>query len=104
MNDRQKADVTRALVNGAVTSGWCRKELPVAYDLIRRDLLELVKLSNLEQNGKGRSTRVSPVLLPLLTCSPQFRMIPAMKVLLQVGLTERVPIPLEKGGVMHQAI
>jgi ATP-dependent DNA helicase RecG len=57
MNERQKAIVTIALENGVVTSGWCRKRLPVAYDTIRRDLLELVKLGVLEQKGKGRSTR-----------------------------------------------
>lgn len=57
MNIRQKAIVTHALVNGTVTSGWCRKQLPVAYDTIRRDLLELVKWGVLEQKGKGRSTR-----------------------------------------------
>jgi ATP-dependent DNA helicase RecG len=57
MNDRQKAIVSHALKNGIVTSGWCRKQLPVAYDTIRRDLLELIRLGVLEQKGKGRSTR-----------------------------------------------
>ena len=57
MNIRQKAIVTHPFMNGTVTSGWCRKQLPVAYDTIRRDLLELVKRGVLEQKGKRRSTR-----------------------------------------------
>jgi predicted HTH transcriptional regulator len=56
-NERQKKIIAQAAQAGQVTSGWCRKHLPVVYDTIRRDLLGLVKLGILEPQGKGRSTR-----------------------------------------------
>jgi predicted HTH transcriptional regulator len=49
--------VAQATEQGFVTSGWCRQNLPVVYDTIRRDLLALVKLGILEPQGSGRSTR-----------------------------------------------
>ena len=57
MNERQKAIVAHVLEHGVVTSGWCRKNIPVVYDTIRRDLLDLVKLGVLQQKGRGRNTR-----------------------------------------------
>lgn len=57
LNDRQKKIVAQVAKAGYVTSGWCRKHLPVVYDTIRRDLLGLLKLGILEPQGKGRSTR-----------------------------------------------
>jgi predicted HTH transcriptional regulator len=57
LNNRQKKIVTQAAEQGFVTSGWCRKNLSVVYDTIRRDLLSLVELGILETQGKGRSTR-----------------------------------------------
>jgi predicted HTH transcriptional regulator len=56
-NERQKKIIAQAAQAGQITSGWCRKHLPVVYDTIRRDLLGLVKLGILEPQGKGRSTR-----------------------------------------------
>ncbi|HLE62029.1 MAG TPA: helix-turn-helix domain-containing protein, partial [Pyrinomonadaceae bacterium] len=57
LNKRQRKIVTRVIKHGFVTSGWCRKNLTVVYDTIRRDLLSLVALGILEIEGKGRSTR-----------------------------------------------
>jgi predicted HTH transcriptional regulator len=57
LNDRQKKIIAHAAEYGFVTSGWCRLNLPVVYDTIRRDLLALVKLGILRARGKGRSTR-----------------------------------------------
>jgi ATP-dependent DNA helicase RecG len=57
LNDRQKKIITEVLTTGHVTSGWCRKHLPVVYDTIRRDLLALVELGIIRPQGKGRSTR-----------------------------------------------
>ena len=57
LNNRQKKIVTQATEQGFVTSGWCRENLSVVYDTIRRDLLSLVELGILETQGKGRSTR-----------------------------------------------
>lgn len=57
LNERQKQILTEVQRTGSVTSGWCRKNIPVVYDTIRRDLLGLVELSLLQSEGKGRSTR-----------------------------------------------
>lgn len=57
LNYRQKKIVAQVVKAGHVTSGWCRKHLPVVYDTSRRDLLGLVELGVLEPQGKGRSTR-----------------------------------------------
>jgi ATP-dependent DNA helicase RecG len=57
LNNRQKKIVTQAAEKGFVTSGWCRENLSVVYDTIRRDLLGLLELGILEPQGKGRSTR-----------------------------------------------
>lgn len=57
LNKRQKKIVTEVQKTGFVTSGWCRKNLPVVYDTIRRDLMELVKLGLLESQGRGRNAR-----------------------------------------------
>lgn len=57
LNERQKKILTQLLKEGFVTSGWCRKHLPVAYDTIRRDLLSLIDLGIIKQQGQGRSTR-----------------------------------------------
>jgi predicted HTH transcriptional regulator len=57
LNQRQKKIVARILKEGFVTSGWCRKQFPVAYDTIRRDLLGLMDMDVIEPTGKGRSTR-----------------------------------------------
>jgi len=38
---------------GFVTSGWCRKHLPVVYDTIRRDLIGLVKMRLIKPSGRG---------------------------------------------------
>ncbi|MEO6667664.1 MAG: helix-turn-helix domain-containing protein, partial [Nitrospiria bacterium] len=57
LNDRQKKILARLLNEGVVTSGWCRKHLPVVYDTIRRDLLSLIEFGIIEPQGQGRSTR-----------------------------------------------
>lgn len=57
LNDRQKKIVAHVAEHGFVTSGWCRANLPVVYDTIRRDLLALVQRGILRAQGKGRSTR-----------------------------------------------
>ncbi len=57
LNDRQKKILTQLFNEGSVTSGWCRKNLPVVYDTIRRDLLNLVGLGIIKSQGQGRSTR-----------------------------------------------
>jgi predicted HTH transcriptional regulator len=57
LNERQKKILIEVQKTGAVTSGWCRKNIPVVYDTIRRDLLGLVELGLLQSEGKGRSTR-----------------------------------------------
>jgi ATP-dependent DNA helicase RecG len=54
---RQTKIIQEILLSGHVTSGWCRKHLPVAYDTIRRDLLGLMKFGIIRPQGKGRSTR-----------------------------------------------
>jgi predicted HTH transcriptional regulator len=57
LNERQRKIVAEILKEGFLTSGWCRKNFPVVYDTIRRDLLGLLELNVIEQTGKGRSTR-----------------------------------------------
>lgn len=57
LNKRQKKIVAHVAEYGFVTSGWCRDNLSVVYDTIRRDLLFLVELGVLEPEGRGRSTR-----------------------------------------------
>jgi len=57
LNKRQKKIVAHVAKHGYVTSGWCRDNLSVVYDTIRRDLLSLVELGVLEPQGKGRNTR-----------------------------------------------
>ena len=57
LNERQKKIMVEVQQTGFVTSGWCRKRLPVVYDTIRRDLLGLMELGVLQPQGKGRNTR-----------------------------------------------
>jgi len=57
LNKRQKKIVAQAAEHGFVTSGWCRDNLSVVYDTIRRDLMFLVELGILEPQGRGRNTR-----------------------------------------------
>lgn len=57
LNKRQKKIVAHVAEYGFVTSGWCRDNLSVVYDTIRRDLLFLVELGVLEPEGRRRSTR-----------------------------------------------
>lgn len=57
LNERQKKIMLKVQQSGSVTSGWCRKNLPVVYDTIRRDLLELVELGLLKSQGRGRNVR-----------------------------------------------
>jgi predicted HTH transcriptional regulator len=57
LNQRQRKIVTQILKQGFVTSGWCKKQLAVAYDTVRRDLLHLIELGMIEPTGKGRSTK-----------------------------------------------
>jgi predicted HTH transcriptional regulator len=60
LNDRQKRIILQAQETGAVTSGWCQKNLEVARDTANRDLAGLVQLGLLSVVGKGRSTRYLP--------------------------------------------
>ena len=60
LNDRQKKILVEVQKTGSVTSGWCRKHLPVVYDTIRRDLLGLVELGLLQPEGRGRSAHYVP--------------------------------------------
>jgi predicted HTH transcriptional regulator len=60
LNKRQKKILIEVQKSGFVTSGWCRKHLPVVYDTIRRDLLGLVELGLLQPEGRGRSVRYVP--------------------------------------------
>lgn len=57
LNDRQKKIMAQILKEGSVTSGWCRKHLPVVYDTIRRDLIALMKLNIIQVQGQGRTAR-----------------------------------------------
>jgi ATP-dependent DNA helicase RecG len=57
LNDRQKTIMVEAQKSGFITSGWCRKHLPVVYDTIRRDLLGLVKMGLIQSQGRGRNAR-----------------------------------------------
>lgn len=57
LNDRQKKILTQILKEGSVTSGWCRKNLPVVYDTIRRDLIALKNLNIIQVQGLGRTAR-----------------------------------------------
>lgn len=57
LNDRQKKILGQILNEGFVTSGWCRENIPVVYDTIRRDLLKLMELGIIQSEGRGRSTR-----------------------------------------------
>lgn len=56
LNRRQKKIIARILKEGSITTGWCRKNLLVAYDTIRHDLLELQELGIIQAQGKGRNT------------------------------------------------
>ena len=60
LNERQKKIMIQVQKEGFVTSGWCRKQLPVVYDTIRRDLLGLIKLGLLQSRGRGRNARYVP--------------------------------------------
>ncbi len=60
LNDRQKRIILRAQETGAVTSGWCQKNLKVVRDTANRDLTGLVQLGLLSVVGKGRGTRYVP--------------------------------------------
>jgi hypothetical protein len=46
--------------------------------------------------GSHRRSYVQPVLHPILTCQPDFRMLQAMKARIEVDLNGRVPVPTEK--------
>jgi predicted HTH transcriptional regulator len=46
-----------SMQTGFVTSGWCRKNLDVVYDTIRRDLIALVQLGLVKSQGRGRNAR-----------------------------------------------
>ena len=60
LNEPQKKIMIQVQKEGFVTSGWCRKQLPVVYDTIRRDLLGLVKLGLIQAHGRGRNARFVP--------------------------------------------
>jgi predicted HTH transcriptional regulator len=60
LNDRQKRIILQAQETGAITSGWCQKNLNVVPDTANRDLAGLVKLGLLSVAGKGRSTHYVP--------------------------------------------
>jgi predicted HTH transcriptional regulator len=57
LNKRQKKIMIEVQKTGAVTSGWCRKQLGVTYDTANRDLLALLKLGLLMRKGRGPGTR-----------------------------------------------
>lgn len=57
LNDRQKKILGQILKEGSVTSGWCRKHIPVVYDTIRRDLIALKNLNIIKVQGLGRTAR-----------------------------------------------
>jgi ATP-dependent DNA helicase RecG len=57
LNARQKKILEQAAKEGFVTTGWCRKNLAVVYDTIRRDILKLQSFGLIEIRGRGRSTR-----------------------------------------------
>jgi predicted HTH transcriptional regulator len=57
LNKRQKTIMRQVQKEGSVTSGWCRENLPVVYDTIRRDLLGLIEFGLLEPHGRGRNAR-----------------------------------------------
>ncbi|HEY3853680.1 MAG TPA: ATP-binding protein [Verrucomicrobiae bacterium] len=60
LNERQKRIMVQVQREGFVTSGWCRRELPVVYDTIRRDLLGLVRLGLIQVRGRGRNAHYIP--------------------------------------------
>lgn len=60
LNERQKKIMVQVQREGSVTSGWCRRELPVVYDTIRRDLLGLVRLGLIQVRGRGRNAHYVP--------------------------------------------
>lgn len=57
LNDRQRKILLQIQATGLVTSGWCRKQLPITYDTANRDLFALVKLGLLLRKGRGRATK-----------------------------------------------
>jgi hypothetical protein len=57
LNERQKKIMVQVQQTGFVTSGWCRKNLDVVYDTIRRDLIALVQLGLVKSQGRGRNAR-----------------------------------------------
>ena len=57
LNERQKKIMVEVQQTGFVTSGWCRKNLDVVYDTIRRDLIALVQLGLIKSQGRGRNAR-----------------------------------------------
>jgi len=56
-NERQRGILLRVVETGSVTSGWCLKEFGVVYNTAYRDLMGLVRLGVLRQEGQGRGTR-----------------------------------------------
>jgi len=57
LNERQKKIMVEVQKTGFVTSGWCRKNLDVVYDTIRRDLIALVQIGLIKSQGRGRNAR-----------------------------------------------
>jgi ATP-dependent DNA helicase RecG len=57
LNERQKKIMIEVQKTGFVTSGWCRRNLDVVYDTIRRDLIALVQLGLIKSQGRGRNAR-----------------------------------------------
>jgi predicted HTH transcriptional regulator len=57
LNERQKKNMIEVQKTGFVTSGWCRKNLDVVYDTIRRNLIALVHLGLIKSQGRGRNAR-----------------------------------------------
>ena len=57
LNERQKAILNQAVIEGEVTTRWCMKHFGVARDTVHRDLTYLVSLSILKRKGSGRSVK-----------------------------------------------
>lgn len=60
LNDRQKAALEAAILNGSVTSSWVCDKQHVTRETAVQDLSELVDLGLLIRVGKGRGTRYEP--------------------------------------------
>jgi ATP-dependent DNA helicase RecG len=55
LNERQKKIMTEVQKSGFVTSGWCRKNLDIVYDIIRRDLISLIQLGLIKSQGRAEA-------------------------------------------------